>query len=419
MKILMSSPQLINMGLGKFYNLENEMDVDEIIKKYNLDKEIIEIRRHIHQNPELSEMEYETAKYICKKLEEWNIEYIKGIADTGVVAIVSGNQPGNTVALRGDMDALPIDEKTNLDFASISKGIMHACGHDSHVSILLITARIINLLKDELKGNVKFFFQPAEETIGGSSRMINDGCMENPKVNYVLGLHVDPAYDTGMVGIRYGKMYAASDMIDLNIKGKSAHGAHPNEGIDTIAIAANIINTVQTVISRNVSPLNSAVCTFGMIKGGAVRNQIADNTSLKGIIRTLDQETRLNVREKIRAICESIGEVMGAQIEFNVTESYSPLINNDEVTRVAEMNAKLIVGEKNVVLEEYPDLSCEDFSYFAMIKPACYFHLGCHNPQNGAMVDLHHPQFTIDENCMMLGVKLQVKNVISLLNEGA
>ncbi len=155
-----------------------------------------------------------------------------------------------------------------------------------------------------------------------------------------------------------------------------------------------------------------------MIKGGTVRNQIADNTRLEGILRTLDQKTRLNVREKIRAICENIGKIMGAQIEFNVTESYSPLINNDEVTRVIEKNAKLLVGEKNVVLEEYPDLSCEDFSYFAMNKPACYFHLGCYNHINGPRVDLHHPQFTIDEKCMMLGVKLQVENIISLLNKG-
>ncbi len=394
------------------------MDLDKIIKKYKLDKEIIEIRRHIHQNPELSEMENETTKYICGKLDEWNIEYIKGVADTGVVAIIRGNQPGNTVAIRGDIDALPIFEETNLDFASMNKGIMHACGHDSHVSILLITARIMSFLKEELKGNVKFFFQPAEETIGGAERMIKDGCMENPKVDYVLGLHVEPAYDTGIVGIKYGKMYAASDIIDLSIRGKSAHGAHPNEGIDTISVAANIINTVQTVISRNVSPLNSAVCTFGMIKGGTVRNQIADYTKLEGIIRTLDQETRLSVREKIRAICENVGRAMGAQIEFNVAESYSPLINNDEVTSVVEMNAKSLVGEKNVVLEEFPDLSCEDFSYFAMNKPACYFHLGCYNQQNGTRVDLHHSKFTIDEECMILGVKLQVENVISLLNKG-
>lgn len=395
------------------------MDVGKIIREYKLDKEIIEIRRHIHQNPELSEKENETAEYICQKLDEWSIEYIKGIADTGVVATIRGSQSGNTVALRGDMDALPINEETNLDFASINKSIMHACGHDSHVAILLITARIISLLKNELKGNVKFFFQPAEETIGGAKRMIKEGCMRNPDVDYVLGLHVDPAYDIGIVGIRYGKMYAASDMIDLIIKGKSAHGAHPNEGIDTIVVASNIINTIQTVISRNISPLNSAVCTFGMIKGGSVRNQLADKTVLNGIIRTLDQGTRLDIREKIRTICENIGKVMGAQIEFNVTESYSPLINNDEVTKVVEQNAKLLVGENNVILEEYPDLGCEDFSYFAMNKPACYFHLGCHNPRNENRVDLHHPQFNIDEKCMMIGVKLQVENVISLLNKGA
>jgi len=395
--------------------MEKSMNLENLIEEYNLNNEIIEVRRHIHKNPELSEQEKETSQYICHKLGEWGIEYKTGYADTGVVAIVKGAKDGKTVAIRGDMDALPIEETTELEYASINEGVMHACGHDAHVAILLITAKVANLMKEQLKGNVKFFFQPAEESIGGAKRMIEDGCMENPTVDYVLGLHVEPLYDTGIVGIKYGKMYAASDMIDLTINGKSSHGAHPEEGVDTVTIAANIINSIQTVVSRKVSPLNSALCTFGTIKGGTVRNQIADKTKLKGIIRTLDQETRLHVRENIKSISVNLAEAMGATVDFDVIESYGSLINDDKITKIVEKNAKKLLGDANVHLESFPDLSCEDFSYFAMEKPSCYFHLGCYDESNGERVDLHNPKFKIDEECLMLGVKLQLENVISLL----
>lgn len=394
------------------------MDVNKIIEQYNLNKEIISMRRYIHENPDLSEHESNTMDYICSYLDKWGIEYQNNVAGYGIVATINGDDTGKTVALRGDMDALPIEEETELEFASKKRGVMHACGHDAHVSILLTSAFILNKMKSEIKGTVKLFFQPSEETIGGAKRMIQNGCLDNPRVDYILGLHVEPAYETGKVGIRYGKMYAASDMIDITISGKGAHGAHPDEGTDAIMIAASILNGIQTVVSRNVSPLNSAVVSFGTIKGGAVRNQIADQVKLEGIIRTLDSTTRIFVRERVKLISESIASSMGAEIDFKVMESYGPLINDDYVTNIVKDNAISMLGKNNVILEVNPDLSCEDFSYFAIERPACYFHLGCYSKSNGPHVDLHNPRFTIDENCLMTGVKLQISNIIRLLDKG-
>ncbi len=391
------------------------MDVESIIRAYHIEEEIIRIRRALHRIPELGEQEFETGRLICAKLNEWGIAYQDHVADTGIVALVTGARPGKTVAIRADMDALPIHEQTGLPFASGTPGVMHACGHDAHVSIGLITCLIMSKLKDQLHGSVKFFFQPAEETVGGAERMIQAGCMYHPEVDYVLGLHVEPKYDTGSIGIRYGKMYAGSDMFNVDIMGKGAHGAHPEDGVDAIAIAANIINTAQTVISRSVGATNAAVVTFGLIRGGTVRNQIADTVHMEGIMRTLDSETRLAVRNKVRKIAVSTAEAMGGRADFTVTESYGPLINDDAVTRVVEANAVEQVGKDRTILEREPDLCCEDFSYFALKKPGCYFHLGCYDESNGPRVDLHNGQFTIDERCLMIGVRLQSANILSIL----
>lgn len=391
------------------------MNIEKIIKDYHLEDEIIQIRRDLHQIPELGEAEFNTGKYICQKLDEWGVAYRDKVADTGIVALVTGAYPGKTVAMRSDIDALPITEDTGLPFASKNPGVMHACGHDAHISIALITCFVMSRIKDQLHGNVKFFFQPAEETIGGAERMIQDGCMHNPEVDYVLGLHVEPKYDIGDIGIRYGKMYAGSDMFNVDITGKGAHGAHPEDGTDAIAIAANIINTVQTVVSRTVGATNSAVVTFGMIQGGTVRNQIADSVHMEGIMRTLDPQTRLDVRGKVGKIVCSVAEAMGGKADFTVTESYGPLINADEVTQIVEANATAMVGKDHIIIEKEPDLCCEDFSYFALEKPGCYFHLGCYSEGNGPRVDLHHPQFTIDERCLIMGVRLQSANILSIL----
>lgn len=390
-------------------------NIDSIFEKSISDDELIFIRREFHINAEVSGNEFSTMNRIATYLEEWGIEYEKGLADTGVVAIVRGSKSGKTVGVRCDTDALPIQEKNiNLSYRSINDGIMHACGHDVHTAILLGVAKVIKSMEYEISGNVKFFFQPNEEDSGGAERMINKGCLEDPYVDYVLGLHVMPSLKCGTIGVKYGKMYATSDMIKLKVYGKASHGAHPEEGIDAIVVSAQIINAIQTIVSRRTSPVNSAVCTFGKIKGGNVRNQIADYIELEGIIRTLDSQTRLATREMVRNTCEGIALAMGAKAELEVIESYKPLINNDFVTNMVKNNAMELFGTDNVIIENEPQLGVEDFAYFAAKRPSCFFHLGSNN-ENMDFPALHNSSFNVDENCIEIGVKLQVKNILTLL----
>ncbi len=390
----------------------------ELLQNKALADEVIAMRRHIHEYPGVSEHEEETMQYIAEKMEEWDIPYEAGVADTGLVAFIQGTGEGPVVGLRADIDALPIQEETGLPYASKKPGIMHACGHDCHTAVLLGTAKVLAGMRDQLKGSVKLFFQPAEESIGGAERMIKAGHLENPHVDYVLGMHVAAEHDSGTVGIKYGKMYAASDMIDITVKGKGAHGACPHEGIDAIAIAASIITTVQSVVGRNVAPVDSAVCSFGMIHGGTVRNQISDKVELTGIIRTLLPETRVFVREQVRNIAEGVAKAMGGEAEFRVTESYCPLINNDTVTALVQKNVEKLLGAEGVVLEQEPHLGVEDFAYFAAERPSCFFHLGTYHEKLGERVGAHNSGFTVDEDALITGVALQVENVLALMELG-
>ena len=392
------------------------MNMNDIMGHGDFERELIEIRRTIHENPCVSEHEEETVKYLASKLDEYGIPYEIILDGCSIVATLEGGKPGPVVGVRGDIDALPIKEETGLPFASKNEGIMHACGHDAHATILLGTAKALASMKEELTGTVKFFFQPAEESIGGAERMIAAGCLENPHVDYVVGLHVSPLFKCGEIGVKYGKGYAASDMIDIRIKGKSSHGAHPDKGVDAIIIAANVLSTIQTVISRRVAPEESAVVSFGKIAGGTVRNQIADTVTLNGIIRTLDPQQRVFVREAVKSIAESVASAMGGEAEFILMPSYGPLMNNDAVVEVVEQNAVEVVGKENVIREKNPNLGTEDFSYFALERPACFFHLGCYNEEMGERVDLHNSTFDIDENCLKIGVEMQVRNVLALLN---
>lgn len=392
------------------------MNLNEIMSHGDFERELIEIRRTIHENPCVSEHEEETVKYLTSKLDEYGIPYEIILDGCSIVATLEGGKPGPVVGVRGDIDALPIQEETGLPFASKNEGIMHACGHDAHATILLGTAKALASMKEELTGTVKFFFQPAEESIGGAERMIAAGCLENPHVDYVVGLHVSPLFKCGEIGVKYGKGYAASDMIDIRVKGKSSHGAHPDKGVDAIIIAANILSTIQTVISRRVAPEESAVVSFGKIVGGTVRNQIADTVTLNGIIRTLDPQQRVFVRESVKNIAESVASAMGGEAEFILMPSYGPLMNDDAVVEVVEQNAIEVLGKENVIREKNPNLGTEDFSYFALERPACFFHLGCYNEEMGERVDLHNSTFDIDERCLKIGVEMQVRNVLALLN---
>lgn len=377
--------------------------------------ELINIRRDFHMNPELGECEFRTMNKICEYLDAWGIEYEKGIADTGVVALIRGSKNGKTIGIRADMDALPIKEANDVSYKSATEGVMHACGHDAHMTVALGAAKIFKSMESELNGNIKFFFQPAEETVGGARRMIADGCLKNPDVDYVIGLHVDPGVDTGKISLKYGKMMASSDEVVIIVRGKSTHGASPHEGTDPLIIASNIVLSLQSVVSRNIDPSNSAVLTIGSIHGGTKCNIIPDEVVMNGIIRTLDQNTRDFIKARVKEIVENISAGYGGEGEVVFNESYGSLINDSATVDIVRNVAESILGGDNVIIDEFPSMGTEDFSYFSNSVKSCFLNLGCRNEKKDVKYPLHSSRFDIDEDCLVTGVMLQTANALELL----
>lgn len=378
-------------------------------------EEIVEIRRDLHMHPELSEMEYRTGEKICDYLDNYQIEYQKDIADTGVVAIIRGKKPGRTVAARADIDALPIEEETGLAFESVNKGVMHACGHDIHTAIQLGVAKIFKDMEETLEGNLVLYFQPAEETIGGAKRMIDDGVLDILKPEYILALHLMPYLDAGMVEVRYGDMNAASNEFTIKIKGKSSHAAYPEKSVDAILIAGYIITALQTLVSRNTSPLNPVVLTLGQIKGGVKNNIIAEEVILSGTLRTLNPETRDFSMDRIREIVDSTARAQGGRADIEFEEGYPALINNKEVVNVLNRVAKKVLGEDKVREKELPSMGSDDFSYFTELIKGAYYNLGCGNQTKGWTEPIHSGKFIADEECIRTGILLQVETLLELL----
>lgn len=390
------------------------MDINK--KVAEIFEELVNIRRDFHMNPELSQQEFRTQKKIQDYLNKWGIENYP-IADTGIVGLIKGNA-GKTIGVRADIDALPIHEKNNSSYSSINHGVMHACGHDAHTTILLGVAKIMKELADSdesINGNVKLLFQPAEETIGGAKRMIDEGCMTNPTVDFVLGLHVMPYIAAGMVELKHGKLNAATDSINITLKGKSSHGAYPDNGIDAIAMAGSVITTLQSIVSRNISPLNSVVISLGKISGGVKTNVIADEVKISGTLRTLDDATRSFAKKRINEVVVSTAHAYGGEGTVKFKEGYKALINNDEVVNVIKENAEKLLGKDNVVYKEFPSLGAEDFSYFLDEAKGAFFHLGCGNDKKGITSLIHTETFDIDEECLKIGVQLQINNILSLM----
>lgn len=379
--------------------------------------ELVAIRRDFHMHPELSQNEFRTSNKICEYLDEWGIEYESGVAQTGVVGIIRGKENGKTVAVRADIDALPINENNKESYCSTNKGVMHACGHDVHTTVLLGIAKLFKEMENTFDGNVKLLFQPAEETIGGADRMVKAGCMKNPDVDFVLGLHVMPYIDAGIVELKYGKLNASTDEIIITIKGKSGHGAYPDKGIDAIMISGHVITAVQTIVSRNISPLNSLVISLGTISGGIKENVIADEVVIKGTLRALDDETRNFAKQRLKEIVSSTSNAFGGEGTAEFNEGYRSLINNDEVVDVIKQNAEKFVGKEYVVYKEFPSLGAEDFSYFSDVAKGGFFHLGCGNSEKKITANIHTENFNVDEECIKTGVMLQIENVLSLLNK--
>ena len=374
------------------------MYADKIIEQ------VISWRRDIHAHPELSQHEERTSGIVAGVLEGLGIEVKRNVGGYGVVGLLRGKSEGRTVALRADMDALPLNEETGLPFASQNPGVMHACGHDTHTAMLLGAACVLSEMRDELNGNVRFIFQPAEELnpTGGAPGMIREGVLEG--VDGIFALHVWPAYETGEIAIRSGSTMAASDRIFLTVRGRSAHGSRPDQGVDAIVIAANVITGLQSIISRSVSPLDSAVVTIGTIHGGYRYNVIPDCVKLEGTVRTLSPEVQDRMPEMIRRTAKGIAEGLGGSCEVEYVRGYPPLVND---ARLAELARKAVSGKMEVIIPEQPDLTAEDFAFFAREKPGVMAWLGC-RPEGMSLEGLpmlHNTKFCPDEKCFTYGIE--------------
>jgi amidohydrolase len=370
-------------------------------------KEITNVRRHLHQNPELSRLEVKTCEYIIAKLKEYGISNIKIMAKTGVVAIIEGKNPGSkTIGLRADMDALPVHEATEVPYKSIVDGVMHACGHDVHIASLLGTAKILNELKDDFEGSVKLIFQPSEEKYpGGAIMMIKEGVLENPLPVAMFGQHVLPTLEVGKVGMKPGKYMASTDEIYLTINGKGGHGATPELNVDPILIASHIIVALQQIVSRNAVPTVPSVLSFGRIIGNGRTNIIPDNVIVEGTFRTYDEKWRAEAHIKITKMAQMIAESMGGSCDVFIDKGYPYLVNDDETTEKVEKYAIDFLGKENIVDLDMR-LTAEDFAYFSQKVPSCFYRLGCMNEKKGITANLHSPNFNVDENCLETGMGL-------------
>ncbi len=382
-------------------------------------KEIVDLRRHLHANPELSYEEFNTAKFVAAKLRSYGIEPKEGVATTGIVALIKGKNPDKkTVALRADMDALPIEEANQVSYKSTRPGVMHACGHDVHTSSLLGTAKILSEISDQFEGTVKLIFQPGEEkNPGGASYMIRDGALKNPIPASIIGQHVMPLVPVGKVGFREGMYMASSDEIYLKVIGKGGHGATPELTIDPIVIASHIIIALQQIISRNASPKQPTVLTFGYIIGEGATNIIPNEVKIAGTFRALNEEWRASGLEKIKKMAESIAEGMGGKCEVTISHGYPYLENNPELTRRIRHAAEEYVGKENVVDIDLT-LGSEDFAYYSHVVPASFYRLGTRNEAKGITSYVHTPTFDIDEDALKIGPGLMAWMAVSELSAG-
>ncbi|MCX2744887.1 M20 family metallopeptidase [Mangrovivirga sp. M17] len=376
------------------------------IKKSNQEifSEVLANRRHIHKNPELSFQEHNTCAYVKEQLEKIGVDEIKEMADTGLVALIKGNNPDSSiVALRADMDALPIKEANDVEYKSVKDGVMHACGHDVHTSSLLGTAKILNEVKSDFNGTVKLIFQPGEEKFpGGASIMIKEGVLQNPNPKSIIGQHVMPLIDAGKVGFRSGMYMASADEIYVTVKGKGGHGAMPEMNIDPVVITSHIIVALQQIVSRVASPKIPSVLSFGKVIADGATNVIPDEVKIEGTFRTFDEEWRKEAHKKMKKMAEGIADSMGGSCEFNIKVGYPHLKNNPELADRTKSWAKEFLGEENVVdLDLW--LAGEDFSYYSHEVPACFYRLGTRNEEKGITNSVHTPKFDIDENALKIG----------------
>jgi amidohydrolase len=372
---------------------------------------LTEVRNDFHMYPELGMEEFRTQGKICEYLDEFKISY-KKMVKTGVVGEIIPENAKKIIALRADIDALPILEKNNVHYKSKIDGKMHACGHDAHTAILLGVAKILGErreLLEELGLGVKFIFQPAEETVGGAKPMIEEGVLEG--VDRVFGLHVSSLLEKGTMEYKYNQMNATSDSIEIEVKGKSCHGAYPGNGVDAIVITAQLITALQSVVSR-MDARESAVLTIGTIHGGDAFNVISNSVKLTGTLRTLDPKTRYESLEKIKKLVKILPQSMGGEGILNSVPGYCALINNNSMVDFVKKNGIEILGEEGVLEKQLPNMGVEDFAYYLEKVKGAFFYLGVKNTKKGIIASAHNEYFDIDEEALPLGVAIQILNII-------
>jgi amidohydrolase len=386
-------------------------DIDELVP------DMVAMRRDLHEHPELAFEEVRTSGIVAQRLRTLGLEVQAGVARTGVVGLLRGgaSKPGaKTIAIRADMDALPIFEMNEIEYRSTIDGKMHACGHDGHTSILLAVADILTKRRQELPGNVKFVFQPAEEVIGGAEPMVKEGAMEG--VNGVIGLHLISDYPLGRVGVRAGTVFASADKVVIRIQGKGGHAAMPETTVDPIVIAAHIITTLQTLISRETSPFSPAVITIGKISAGTAFNIIPETAELQGTMRAFSPEHREKLVRRIGEVATGIALAMGGTCSVEIFDGCPPCTNDPAMTEVVLKAAIEAVGEKDVdESEEVMSSASDDMAYFLNAVPGCYFIVGAHNEEKGARYPHHHPRFNIDEDALAIGVEVLTRAAMEYL----
>ncbi|PWB72005.1 MAG: amidohydrolase [Anaerolineales bacterium] len=378
------------------------------------------LRRDFHMHPELGFREIRTSGIVAKELEALGIEVTKGVGRTGVVGMLEGGKPGPTLLLRFDMDALPITEQTGAEYASQNQGVMHACGHDGHTAIGLTVARILNEHKNDLAGNIKFCFQPSEEgnngeEVGGAEMMMRDGVLDSPKVDMCLSLHLWNEKPLGWIEVASGPVMAGAEEFKVKVTGRGGHGAIPEATVDPVVAAANIVTALQSIVARNVAPLETAVISVTMIHGGTAFNVIPQEVMLEGTIRTFDVGVRQKVLKRFEEIVRGVGQAMGCQVEINIKRLTPALINDETVTHKVQETARNVLSESGLNTKGYLTMGAEDMAFMLEKVPGCYFFIGSNNRERNLDYGHHHPKFDFDEEALVRGVALMASAAADIL----
>lgn len=376
-----------------------------------LQAQLVAWRRHIHQHPELAFKEQLTADFVSKKLTEWGISHTTEVAKTGIVAVIQGQQPRPVLAIRADMDALPIHEQNDIDYRSKHEGVMHACGHDGHTAIALGTAHYLAQHRQDITGTVKIIFQPAEEGPGGAKPMIEAGALKDPDVDAIVGLHLWNNLPLGTVGVRSGALMAAVELFDCVIQGRGGHGAMPHQTVDAILVASQVVNALQTIVARNVDPIKAGVVTVGSFHAGHAHNVIANSADLSGTVRYFDPVFDGFFGRRIEEIIAGVCQSHGATYSLDYWQLYPATINDPAMADLVRSVAETVVETEAGVVPECQTMGGEDMSFFLQEVPGCYFFLGSANPQKDLAYPHHHPRFNFDETALGMGVEMFVRCV--------